>query len=249
MIGLIKRYPFLYDCFRHQIYSRFRTFKREEIFQRIYRSNSWDDIDTASGIGSSLSATEMLRSELPPVIGELQIKSLLDIPCGDFYWMQSAHLKIDRYIGADIVAELIDDNTRRYPGAGTFIRLDLLKDKLPGVDAVLCRDCLVHLSFRDIRRALRNIKVSAPKYLMTTTFPVCSKNVDTVTPYWRPLNLEIAPFNFPKPLFSVKDFSATQRNDQGKYIGVWRTADLQGWNALALGTKLQEAKRGTNSDI
>lgn len=238
MIGIIKRCPFLYDSFRHQIYSRFRTFKRQEIFQSIYRENSWDDIATVSGVGSSLSATEMLRSELPLVIEKLQIKSLLDIPCGDFHWMQSLHQKIDRYIGADIVAELIDENIRRYPDAGQFIRLDLIKDRLPGVDAVLCRDCLVHLGFREVRRALRNVRISAPKYLMTTTFPACSKNVDTVTPYWRPLNLEIAPFNFPKPLFSIRDFSATQRNDQGKYLGVWRATDLEGWSGLASRDKL-----------
>jgi Methyltransferase domain len=225
-IDLIKRWPFFYDYLRHQIYSRFRTFKRREIFHSIYRNNSWDDVATVSGIGSSISATEMLRSELPVVVQQLQIKSLLDIPCGDFFWMRDAHLELDEYIGADIVAELVDKNRKHYPDAGEFICLDLLKDALPSVDAVFCRDCLVHLSLRDVRRALRNIKDSAASYLMTTTFPECTKNIDTVAPYWRPLNFEIAPFNFPKPLLRIKDFSATQRNDQGKYLGVWKISDL-----------------------
>lgn len=225
-VAWLKRFPFLYDVSRHQIYSRLRTFRRQEIFQNVYRHNSWDEATTASGIGSSLSATEMLRSELPIVIDKLQIKSLLDIPCGDFHWMLNAHLKIERYIGADIVAELIAENIRRYPDAGEFVHLDLLKSRLPRVDGVFCRDCLVHLSLRDVRRALRNIKASEPKYLMTTTFPECLYNIDTVMPYWRPLNLEIAPFNFPKPLFLIRDFSESQRNDQGKYLGVWRSVDL-----------------------
>jgi len=222
----LKRFPFLYDVARHQVYSRLRTFKRHGIFRDIYVNNSWDGASSVSGIGSSLDATELIRAELPLVIEKLQIKSLLDIPCGDFHWMQNVNLKIDRYIGADIVPELIAENIRHYPKAGEFIRLDLIKDRLPSVDAIFCRDCLVHLSLREVRRALRNIKASAPKYLMTTTFPECLENIDTVTPYWRPLNLEIAPFHFPKPLISIRDFSVNLRTDQGKHLGIWRSTDL-----------------------
>jgi hypothetical protein len=225
-IAWLKQYPIVYDFLRHQLYSRVRSFNRRKIFLDAYQNNLWDGEATYSGIGSSLEATEALRAVLPKIIAELEVKSLLDVPCGDFYWMRCASLKIERYIGADIVLALIEQNNRLYSNWGNFIYADLLRDRLPKMDAIFCRDCLVHFSLREVHRALRNIGRAAPKYLMTTTFPDCAKNVDTVSPYWRPLNLEIAPFNFPAPLFMVKDFSADQRNDQGKHLGVWRTADI-----------------------
>ena len=39
---------------------------------------------------------------------------MLDIPCGDFYWMKEVDLKDIEYIGADIVDELIKKNNDKF---------------------------------------------------------------------------------------------------------------------------------------
>jgi hypothetical protein len=39
-----------------------------------------------------------------------------------------------------------------------FLHLDITTDRLPKVDAILCRDCLVHCSFRQIAAAVRNFR-------------------------------------------------------------------------------------------
>jgi hypothetical protein len=166
-----------------------------------------------------LESTAELRALLPEVIAKLEITSLLDIPCGDFYWMRCVSLGVKEYIGADIVGDVIEQNRRLYSDRGDFVRLDLLTDPLPQADAILCRDCLIHLSLRDVRKALENVNRTGSKYFMTTTYPGCVENVDTVVPYWRPLNFEIAPFGFLKPLFVIKDFSDSQTHDRGKYLG------------------------------
>jgi hypothetical protein len=44
------------------------------------------------------------------------------------------------------------------------MRLDLTGDPLPRVDVVLCRDCLVHLSFQNIFRAFANLRRSGSRY-------------------------------------------------------------------------------------
>jgi len=163
---------------------------------------------------------------LPQLWSRLGIRSLLDIPCGDFEWMRHIVPGLERYIGADLVPALVEQNRARYGTMGEFVQRDLLKDVLPEVDAVFCRDCLVHLSNREILVALRNIARTKATYLLTTTFPELPENRDTVTPYWRALNLEVAPYNLPKPLEQLVDFSPQQRNDQGKYLAVWRIADL-----------------------
>ena len=46
----------------------------------------------------------------------MKITSVLDIPCGDFNWMQKVDLSNIEYIGADIVEELIKKNIEIYEG-------------------------------------------------------------------------------------------------------------------------------------
>jgi len=105
-----------------------------------------------------------------------------------------------QYIGGDILPELAAANEQRYGGPGRrFVTLDLLADDLPDADLLLCRDCLVHLSFEAAGAALANIRRSRCRWLLTTTFPGCAANEDIVTGDWRPLNLELPPFNLPPP--------------------------------------------------
>jgi hypothetical protein len=156
----------------------------------------------------------------------LNVRSLLDIPCGDFEWLKDVDLGLERYIGADIVSTLIKRNHQLFGGGREFLCLDLLRNKLPHVDMIFCRDCLVHLSFREIRSALRNMKASAPRFVAMTTFPEHLQNIDTITPYWRALNMQLPPFKFPAPIELIKDFSDIQKNDRGKFLGIWHLEDL-----------------------
>jgi len=227
LLGILKRYPSLYAFLRYEIYARLRSFNREQVFLQIYESNLWDGLSSVSGPGSSLESTHILREALPSLIANLGVRSILDIPCGDFHWMRDVTLGIEHYIGADIVLPLIQKNREVYGDRGEFLHLDLLHDRLPSTDLVFCRDCLVHLSFREIQLALHNIKMASPKHFITTTFPYHKENADTVTPYWRALNMQLSPFNFPRPIHLIQDFSDAQVNDQGKYLGVWHTADLR----------------------
>ena len=67
---------------------------------------------------------------------------------------------------------------------------------------ILCRDCLVHLPFRHVRRAVRNFKRSGARWLLTTTFCNRQTNDDAAPGAWRPLNLCRDPFRFPEPFGS-----------------------------------------------
>jgi SAM-dependent methyltransferase len=225
-LGVLKRCPSLYAFLRHDIYARMRSLNRQQIFLKVYERNFWDGLSSVSGPGSSLESTRPLRKALPKLFETLGARSILDIPCGDLHWMKNVSLGVEQYIGADIVLPLIQQNREMFGDRGEFLHLDLLRDPLPSVDVVFCRDCLVHLSFREIRLALQSVKAAAPKYFITTTFPYHKENVDTVTPYWRALNMQLVPFNFPEPIHLIKDFSDAQANDQGKYLGVWQADGL-----------------------
>jgi len=226
-ISTLKRIPGLYEFLRYRIYAPLQSKNRKRVFLKIYQENAWGDRSSVSGPGSSLEATAELRRTLPGLLAELGVKSLLDIPCGDLEWIKHVPLGIEKYIGADIVEPLIEKNRVQYPNFGEFIHLDLLKDPLPSVDAILCRDCFIHLSNRDVIKALANIARTSSRYLITTTFPDLTINQDTVTPYWRALNLQLAPYNLPPPLRIVGDFSPLQAPHEQKYQGVWRIGDLR----------------------
>jgi len=214
----------------------------QETFTRMYASGGWtlvhDDKVSRSGLGSNLEQTAALRSELPRLVADLGVRAVLDIPCGDFFWMSRTDLNIDSYVGADIVAELIDENIARFARDDRRFRvLDLSQDELPRVDLVFSRDCLVHLSIADAQRCLENIKRSGSTYLATTTFTGRTQNENIVTGGWRPLNLCLEPFGLPAPLrlFDerctevyqvVEDGREREEHFTDKSIGVWRIAEL-----------------------
>jgi SAM-dependent methyltransferase len=200
----------------------------DEIFSRIYDSNYWGNADSRSGSGSDLQQTAAIRAALPPLLRELGVRRMLDVPCGDFHWMSQCALELDQYIGADIVPELVAALGERFGDERCEFRpLDLTRDPLPQVDLVFSRDCLVHLSFADVERALANLKRSGSTWLLTTTFPDRRENIDIPTGHWRPLNLELAPFDFPPPERLINEGCTEYFNQfADKSLGLWRIAAL-----------------------
>lgn len=207
----------------------FGKIQLKRVFTKIYRNNGWKNPESHSGSGSGLAQTQHLRAMLPELVKRLGVKSILDAPCGDFFWMSRIQLPGVSYQGVDIVTDLINKNKVRYGNSPDriFMQRNIIGDVLPYADLIVCRDCLVHLSFKDALAVLKNFKKTGAKYLLTTTFVRVSINNDAESPYWRPLNLMKFPFNFPKPLFLINE-KCTEKN--GKYadksLGLWLLSDL-----------------------
>lgn len=193
----------------------------QAIFQRIYDNNEWHSDESVSGQGSTLKQTAAIRAALPDLFRRLKVRSLLDIPCGDLNWMGAVELGDIKYIGADIVPEIIEQNSRRYDLHNVdFMVLDITRDLLPEVDLVLCRDLLGHFSSRDVQRALTNIKNSRVKYLLSTTFPDHESFGDIQTGHWRPINLASF-FGLPDPIEIINEgYNGKGLTD--KSLGLWR---------------------------
>ena len=207
---------------------RWRRTPPEEVFTSFYKQNRWGGRDSLSGPGSDDPQTDVLVAGLPRVLRELNTSALLDIPCGDFHWMRKVDLTGIEYTGADIVRELIVRNSQLFGHEHIrFQHLDLMQGPLPGADLILCRDCLVHFSYADIRRALGVMIASGSKYLLTTTFPARTGNTDIATGNWRPLNLQAPPFRFPTPLqFLDEGCSEGEGAYADKCLGLWKISDL-----------------------
>jgi hypothetical protein len=198
-------------------------------FERIVHTNLWGAPTSVSGLGSEDQASAAIRSALPPLLRRLDVRSLLDAPCGDAGWIGRCGLDID-YIGVDIVPSLIETNRRRVEHGellGRFVTADITRDELPQADVILCRDCLVHLSFQNIFLALNRLRASGGRFLLATTFSEWQDNFDCEDGDWRALNLERAPFGWPAPLEVINERCEEGGGGwQDKSLGLWRLADL-----------------------
>jgi SAM-dependent methyltransferase len=194
-----------------------------DAFTRHYRLKDWLEPETVSGRGSTLQSTATIRRELPVLLGELGIRSVLDAGCGDFHWFQTLEVELDRYLGVEVVEELAVLNRERF---GTprrdFAALDITRDDLPRVDLILCRDVLVHLKNRQIRAALRNFRRSGSTWLLATTFTGDHPNEDAPLGGWRPLNLERPPFALGPPLRRISERETVEDlRYLDKSLGLW----------------------------
>ncbi len=180
----------------------------EDIFNHHYLVNEWGGLESVSGEGSTIKYTENIRREIPRLVTELGVRVILDAPCGDYNWLRMIVWdKEVNYIGGDIVKSLIDRNQSLYGNHNTrFINCDIVRDMLPKADLWLCRDCLFHLSNRDIMLAIDNFLKSDINYILTSTHPNCGLNQDIPTGSFRLLNLQMPPFNFGKPLTLIDDW-------------------------------------------
>jgi len=177
-----------------------------EIFTEIYRRNIWGYQETVSGASSTLNYTEKLRQTLPHLLVDLNIGTMLDLPCGDFHWMSEIELPVTHYIGGDIVPHLVQATRIRYGRPNREFRtIDLCNDPLPKADLLFCRDCFIHLSDDMIALAIENIVRSDIKYLLTTTYPE-GENRTIHNGDWFTVNLCAAPYNFPPPIRALEDW-------------------------------------------
>jgi hypothetical protein len=175
----------------------------KEKFTEIYENNLWCSQESVSGGGSEMQNTKVIRKELPVLIQKFDIKSILDLPCGDYNWMKSVDLCGASYIGADIVEPLVEKNKELYNQID-FRLLDLTKDILPKVDLIFVRDCLGHLSNENVLLALKNCKESGSKYLLATSFTKWDFNPDIQDGGWKCINLMISPFNL-NPIYLINE--------------------------------------------
>ena len=198
------------------------------VFGDIYRRNLWGDTESVSGPGSTRVRGADFMADLVDLLRRLDTRTLLDAPCGDFNWIADAANIVPRYIGIDVVPELIERNQRHHQtDRRSFALANISRDLLPTADVILCRDCLVHFSTQDVRTTLANFRRSGSRYLLTTTFVARDANQYIRTGSWQPLNLQAAPFHFSSPLALIDErCSHTGGIYRDKRLALWELASI-----------------------
>lgn len=197
----------------------------EEIFTHIYDTNQWLSKESISGPGSELRFTQKTRQGISSLIKYFNITSIADAPCGDCNWMRYVDIGTCSYIGYDIVYDLIENNKKRFGGTKEFRHINLLETIIDKVDLIICRDMLAHLNNEQIFTVLRNFKKSGSKYILMTTGVTTTSNSDIQTGDWRRLNLELSPFNLPRPRALIAE-DVPFEFERGKHLGLWLLSDI-----------------------
>lgn len=145
-----------------------------KIFDDIYVNNGFGGneetrAETRSGPGSTLDATVNVRKFITDVVNRYDIKSVVDLPCGDFNWMSEIADDFDSYTGMDISKSCITDNRKKYP-QHNFKVFDAITDKIPDCDLLIVRDILGHMPLEYAGKAFNNIKSANWKYLIGTNW-------------------------------------------------------------------------------
>lgn len=198
------------------------------IFAAIHAARAWGPGESASGPGSTRERASTFLPRLIDLVQRLRVDTLLDAPCGDFNWAEPLADSVAHYIGIDIVPDVISENRSRWSSPSRrFLCRDLVRQRLPSADLVLCRDGLVHLSHADALAALANLRRTGAQHLILTTFIGDRSNPDIANGEWRPLNMEHQPFSFPPPLELVDErCHHTGGIYSDKRLGLWRFRDL-----------------------
>jgi hypothetical protein len=199
-----------------------------DIFETIYHQALWSSGETLSGYGSMLATTKTIQKALPKLLDELEITTIIDAPCGDFNWMRTIDFTSKIYLGIDIVPDIIKSNNQKYGAENIkFFCLDITTSILPQADIIICRDCFAHLTFEKVLAALSCFKQSGSRYLLATTHQATTHNYSTKTGFFSPYNLELPPFNLPKPLLIIEEISAEPfSRGSRKSLALWELKDL-----------------------
>ncbi len=197
----------------------------EEVFTKIFRSGWWGSKESVSGRGSELATTAIIRENLSAWLARHpDVRVFFDAPCGDFNWMRlvdfPTHVK---YIGGDIVADLIDQNNKSYGAENrSFVHFDATTGQYPPADVWFCRDMMIHLPMALCLAAVAGARAAGVKYILATTFLNATNDKEIVPGHYRQVNLAKPPFDLGTPIEMLRDPAENMQND--RFIGVWRTA-------------------------
>ena len=139
---------------------RNRRMTAGEVFTQVYAENMWGKGTDGfySGPGSNAEAARPYADFVAGFIAENNIRSVVDLGCGDFRVGQLIASGGVRYTGVDVVQPLVEENNRRFGSQSIcFQCLDIATDELPDGDLCLIREVFQHLSNTQIKAALANL--------------------------------------------------------------------------------------------
>lgn len=166
----------------------------QERFEDIYDHNKWG---YGSGKGSLPRHTRGYVSVLQDFMREHEIRTVVDLGCGDWQFSRLIDWSGVQYCGLDIVRSVIDRNTERFSMPNIEFRLfsgDF--DDLPDADLLISKDVLQHWSNESVSAFLPTLKRYRYNLMTNCVNPKGeTENVDIEDGGYRYLDIRRPPFN------------------------------------------------------
>ena len=129
-----------------------------DVFSEIYQTNAWGGEPGKYYSGPHFDL-DGYSAAIRSYIQQHNIRTVLDLACGDFVVGQTIAPVCSSYIGADVVPELVKANQKRYGSQNIrFVCLDMTSDSLPDADLCLILQTLQHLSNKQISDILKKCR-------------------------------------------------------------------------------------------
>jgi hypothetical protein len=135
-----------------------------------------------------------------PLIEKLAIRTIFEAPCGICMSVPPGIT----YVGGDPNRAVVAANRRRTLPNARFRHVNMLYSNFPQVDLFICPDFFEWLPFAEIRRVLRRIARSKPKYLALTSCPLLTESWDTALGDYRPVHFLPPLLVLPSPPISIQ---------------------------------------------
>jgi hypothetical protein len=193
-------------------------YHRRATFRSVYRRAEWGKGGQSqffSGVGSYGEPAAKYADVMSAVVGGLIRQkgapiTIVDLGCGDFSVGSQllARLPPVRYIGCDVVPELVRENQERYGSDRIAFRtIDIVSEELPAGEICTVRQVFQHLPNVDILQILRKLRKYEHVYV-TEGQPLIREGVvnpdkansadvrfDWRTGHGRGVELDQAPYN------------------------------------------------------
>ncbi|MEK7556930.1 MAG: class I SAM-dependent methyltransferase [Patescibacteria group bacterium] len=161
------------------------------VFQKIYTKNRWL---FGSGEGSLPEITQKYREFLQKFLREKNIRTVVDIGCGDWQFSRLIDWSSIQYLGLDVVPEIIKENQRLFGSQNiSFAVSDVSREAPPPADLVLVKDVFQHWPNAAIQRWLP--KLNNYRYGLITNDADERTNVDIAFGEHRAVDITLPPFN------------------------------------------------------
>jgi len=142
------------------VHIRNRGRSPQGVFTTVYKNQEWGggSEDYYSGSGSIEPIARHYADAVLRFVREHDIRSIIDLGCGDFRVGSQLCTDDARYMGIDVVPNLIARNQARYQRNNvSFACLDIVADELPPAELCLLRQVFQHLSNRQILAVIRKL--------------------------------------------------------------------------------------------
>ena len=183
-----------------------------DVFNQIYRDNIWGD-GKGSGIGSDPVHVRPYTQFLQNFLQQNQIKSVVDLGCGDWQFSRELNLEGIEYLGVDVATSVIESNQKEFQASNVSFSVLREYSQLPKSDLLICKDVLMHLGHEEVFKVIREAFPKFRQILITSDVNPYSAlgdaylnarnmrqkmfNEDILTGQMTPFDIRMQPYNIP----------------------------------------------------